>query len=50
MIIKKGNVRLTDVSISVERNVFKKEPEKILKYENLIIESYVYWNVHHLDI
>jgi len=45
VIIKKGNVRLTDVSISVDRNVFKKEAEKILKYENLIIEIQCRWNV-----
>jgi len=36
---------LTDVAISGDRNVIKKEPEKILKYEDLTIEIQHRWNV-----
>jgi len=34
----KGTCVLTDVAISGDRNVIKKEAEKILKYKNLTIE------------
>ena len=33
------------VAISGDRNVIKKEAEKILKYKNLIIELQCMWNV-----
>ena len=36
---------LIDVSISGDRNVIKKEAEKILKYEDLTIEIQHMWNV-----
>jgi hypothetical protein len=36
---------LTDVAISGDRNVIKKETEKILKYKNLTIEIQRMWNV-----
>ena len=36
---------LMDVAISVGRNVIKKEAEKILKYQDLIIEFQHMWNV-----
>jgi len=36
---------LTDVSISIDRNVIKKEAEKILKYEDHIKEIQRMWNV-----
>jgi len=36
---------LIDVAISGDRNVIKKEAEKILKYENLTIEIQRIWNV-----
>ena len=36
---------LTDISISGERNVVKKEDERILKYKYLIIEIQLMWNV-----
>ena len=34
-----------DVAISGDRNVIKKEAEKILKYEDLVIEIQRMWNV-----
>ena len=34
-----------DVAISGDRNVIKKEAEKILKYEDLITEIQRMWNV-----
>ena len=34
-----------DVAISGDRNVIKKEAEKILKYKDLIIEIQPMWNV-----
>jgi len=34
-----------DVAISGDRNVIKKEAEKILKYKDLIIEIQCMWNV-----
>ena len=36
---------LIDVAIPGDRNVIKKEAEKILKYENLITEIQRMWNV-----
>ena len=36
---------LIDVAISGDRNVIKKETEKILKYKNLTIEIQRMWNV-----
>ena len=35
---KQGTCMLTDVAIPGDRNVIKKEAEKILKYKGLIIE------------
>ena len=36
---------LTDVTISGDRNVTKKEAEKILKYKDVTIEIQRTWNV-----
>jgi hypothetical protein len=36
---------LIDVAISGDRNVIKKEAEKILKYKDLAIEIQLMWNV-----
>ena len=36
---------LIEVAISGDRNVIKKEAEKILKYKNLTIEIQPMWNV-----
>jgi hypothetical protein len=36
---------LIDVAISWDRNVIKKEAEKILKYKDLTIEIQRMWNV-----
>ena len=36
---------LIDVAISGDRNVIKKEDEKILKYKDLTIEIQCMWNV-----
>ena len=36
---------LIDVAISGDRNVIKKQAEKILKYKNLTIEIQRMWNV-----
>jgi hypothetical protein len=36
---------LTDVAIQGDRNVVKKETEKILKYKDLMIEIQRMWNV-----
>ena len=36
---------LIDVAISGDRNVIKKEAEKILKYKDLAIETQCMWNV-----
>jgi len=48
-IIIRGNVKgtcvLIDVAISGERNVIKKEAEKILKYKDLTIAIQRMWNV-----
>jgi hypothetical protein len=42
---EKGTCMLIDVAISGDRNVIKKEAEKILKYEDLTIEIQRMWNV-----
>jgi len=42
---EKGTCMLIDVAISGERNVIKKETEKILKYKDLTIEIQCMWNV-----
>jgi len=40
-----GTCMLIDVAISGDRNVIKKEAEKILKYKDLTIEIQRMWNV-----
>ena len=40
-----GTCMLIDVAIPGDRNVIKKEAEKISKYEDLIIEFQRMWNV-----
>jgi hypothetical protein len=42
---EKGTCMLTDVAISGDRKVMKKEAEKILKYRDLTIEIQRMWNV-----
>jgi len=42
---EKGTCMLIDVAISGDRNVNKKEAEKILKYKDLTIEIQRTWNV-----
>jgi len=42
---KKGTCMLIEVAIPGDRNVIKKEAEKILKYKDLIIEIQRMWNV-----
>jgi len=42
---EKGACMLIDVAISGDRNVIKKEAEKILKYKDLTIEIQRMWNV-----
>jgi len=42
---EKGTCMLIDVAISGDRNVIKKEGEKILKYKDLTIEIQRMWNV-----
>ena len=42
---EKGTCILIDVAISGDRNVIKKEAEKILKYKDLTIEIQGMWNV-----
>jgi hypothetical protein len=42
---EKGTCMLIDVAISGDRNVIKKEAEKILKYKDLTIEIQHMWNV-----
>jgi len=42
---EKGACMLIDVAISGDRNVIKKEAEKILKYKDLTIEIEHMWNV-----
>ena len=41
---------LIDVAISGDRNVIKKEAEKILKYKDLTIEIKCIWNVKTREI
>jgi hypothetical protein len=42
---EKGTCMLTDVAISEDRSVIKKEAEKILKYKDLTIDIQRMWNV-----
>jgi len=42
---EKGTCMLIDVPISGDRNVNKKEAEKILRYKDLTIEIQLMWNV-----
>jgi hypothetical protein len=42
---KKGTCMLIDTVIPGDRNVIKKEAEKILKYKHLILEIQCKWNV-----
>ena len=42
---EKGVCVFIDVAISGDRNVIKKEAEKILIYKDLLIESQRKWNV-----
>jgi hypothetical protein len=42
---EKGACMLIDAAISGDRNVIKKEAEKILKYKDLTIEIQHVWNV-----
>jgi len=42
---EKGTCMLIDVTITGDRNVIKKEAEKILKYEDLTIEIQRMWSV-----
>ena len=42
---EKGTCMFIDVAISGDRNVIKKETEKILKYKDLTIEIQRMWNV-----
>jgi len=42
---KQGTCTLIDVAVPGDRNLIKKEDEKILKYKNLIIEIQRVWNV-----
>ena len=42
---EKGTCMSIDVEISGDRNVIKKEAEKILKYKDLAIEIQRMWNV-----
>jgi hypothetical protein len=42
---EKGTCMLTDTAIPGDRNVIKKEAEKILKNKDLIIETQCMWNV-----
>jgi hypothetical protein len=42
---EKGTCMLIDVAISGDRNVIKKEAEKILKYKELAIEIQRMWNL-----
>jgi len=42
---EKGTCVLIDVANSGDRNVIKKEAEKILKYKDLTIEIQCMWNI-----
>jgi hypothetical protein len=43
--IEKGTCMLIDIAIPGDRNVIKKEAEKILKYKDLIIKIQCMWHV-----
>jgi hypothetical protein len=43
--MKKGMCMLMNVAISGDKNVVKKEAEKILKYRDLTTETQYMWNV-----
>jgi hypothetical protein len=43
---EKGTLMLIDVAVSGDRNVIKKEADKILKYEDLTVEIQRMWNVN----
>jgi len=42
---EKGTCMLIDVAISGDRNVIKKEAEKLIKHKDLTIEIQRMWNV-----
>jgi hypothetical protein len=42
---EKGTCMITDVAISGDRKVIKKETEKILKYEDLTIDIQRMWSI-----
>jgi hypothetical protein len=42
---EKGMCMLIDIAISGDRNVIKKEANKILKYKDLTVETQCMWNV-----
>jgi PBP1b-binding outer membrane lipoprotein LpoB len=42
---EKGTFMLTDVAISGERNVIKKEAESFLKYKDLTMQIQLLWSV-----
>jgi hypothetical protein len=42
---EKGTCMLIDIAVSGDRNVIKKETNKILKYKDLTIEIQCMWNV-----
>jgi len=42
---KKRTCMSTDIAISADRNMIKKEAENILKYKDIIIEIQRMWNV-----
>ena len=47
MIIKKnGTCTLKDVAYSGDRNVFRKEAEKTIKYKDLTVEIQSMWNAN----
>jgi hypothetical protein len=47
---KPGTCMLIDVAIPGDRNVMKKEAEKILKYQDLIMDIHRMWNVKSKEI
>ena len=46
VITKKGTHMSIDFAIPGDRNVIKKEAEKILKYKDLITQNWRMWNVN----
>ena len=42
---EEGTCTVADIAISGHRNVFKKEDEKILEYEQLTTEIQLVWNM-----